>query len=126
MFELRNIFNQKKKKMCKVLIELLQIFFVEDSNSWLCGGSFTIADVSLGVLLHRLQQLGLEKHFWGKNKKPYISKYFARIVKRKSFENSLPSKTATIKAAWAKLPYSYKICAVSIPTVVIAILFYKV
>lgn len=99
--------------------------FVEESNNWLCGNDLTLADVSLGVLLHRLQQLGLEKHFWGNNKKPYLLRYFTRICQRKSFQAALPSKTATMKAAWAKLPYSYKVWAVSIPTVFVAILIYN-
>ncbi|XP_055313359.1 ganglioside-induced differentiation-associated protein 1 isoform X2 [Sitodiplosis mosellana] len=108
-----------------LLIEIEAQLQHQDKDSWLCCNEFTLADMSLGVLLHRLQQLGLEKHFWGNNKKPYLAKYFTRIAQRKAFQKSHPSTTATMKAAWVKLPYSYKVFAVSIPTVVIGILIYN-
>ncbi|XP_031616589.1 ganglioside-induced differentiation-associated protein 1 [Contarinia nasturtii] len=81
----------------------------EESNSWLCCNQFTLADVSLGILLHRLHQLGLAKYFWGNNKKPYIAKYYEKIMRQKSFQASLPSTMATARAAWMKLPYIYKV-----------------
>lgn len=84
-----------------------------------------MADVSLGVLLQRLQQLGLEKYFWGNGEKPYLAKYFTRIVKRESFKSWQPSTTALIKSAWSKLPFNYKIWAVGIPTALVGILIFK-
>lgn len=105
----------------------LNIFsFLDESKQWLCCDNFTLADVSLGVLLHRLQQLGLERYFWGNNQKPFLSKYFNQIRTRKSFQNALPSRTATMKAAWAKLPYGYKVFAICIPTVAIGVVIYKI
>lgn len=99
----------------------------DESNEWLCCNQFTLADVSLGILLHRLHQLGLSKYYWGNNKKPFLSKYYKTISKRKSFRNALPSRTARMKAVWAKLPYGYKICAISLPTIVIgSIIIYKI
>lgn len=108
---------------CKQNLKIL--FFTDDSN-WLCCNEFTLADVSLGILLHRLRQLGLEKHFWGNKQKPFLSKYYERITKQKSFQAAIPSRTAITKAAWTKLPYGYKICAIVMPTLVIGIIIYKI
>lgn len=105
---------------------MFNIFSTEDLNNWLCCNQFTLADVSLGILLHRLRQLGLQKYFWGNKQKPFLSRYYERITKRPSFQAAIPSRPAIMKATWTKLPNGYKICAIGVPTIVIGIIIYKI
>lgn len=86
----------------------------EQSNEWLCCNEFTIADISLGVLLHRLSILGLESHFWSTDSKPYLTKYYRQITQRNSFKKSLPSMQSTMKIIWEKLPQYYKVYTIGI------------
>lgn len=77
-------------------------------NYWLCCAEFTIADIGLGVLLHRLYCLGLENLFWANDKRPLIGKYYVRLSERDSFKRSLPNTLSTIKTVWSKTPSIYK------------------
>lgn len=86
------------------------------SNDWLCGNHFTVADISLGMLLHRLHMLGLRKHFWDHGK-PYMAQYYKRITARESFKRSLPTKGATLKAIWYKVPFNMKFCTCGVMVV---------
>lgn len=78
-------------------------------NVWLCSEEFTIADISLGILLHRLYSLGFENLFWANDKRPLIEKYFERLCERESFKKSLPNTISTIKTVWSKTPSIYKL-----------------
>lgn len=62
----------------------------KDSTKWLCCDSFTIADVSLTVLLHRLSSLGLESLFRTSGRSS-TAQYYDRVCVRDSFIRSLPS-----------------------------------
>lgn len=76
---------------------------------WLCSNEFTIADISLGMLLHRLYCLGFENYFWKNCKRPFIEKFFNKLSsERQSFQKSLPTTFATIKTVWSKTPAVYK------------------
>ncbi|GLD50502.1 ganglioside-induced differentiation-associated protein 1-like 1, partial [Lates japonicus] len=39
---------------------------------WLCGPEFTLADICLGALLHRLKFLGLSKKYWEDGSRPNL------------------------------------------------------
>lgn len=74
---------------------------------WLCCEKFTIADLSLAMLLHRLYCLGLDDFFWCQ-KRPIIATYFKRISERESFQKSLPissssSTISTVQDMWSKM-----------------------
>lgn len=58
-------------------------------QQWLCSDAFSIADLSLSVLLHRLSCLGLESLFWNPNR-PLTAMYYERVCQRDSFVRSLP------------------------------------
>lgn len=72
---------------------LINNLFVSDNNKnwWLCSSQFTIADVSLTILLERLNQLGFEKRFWLNNKRPHVEKYYQRVKQRSSYKKTIPS-----------------------------------
>ncbi|XP_072013177.1 ganglioside-induced differentiation-associated protein 1-like [Amphiura filiformis] len=59
-----------------------------DSDPWLCCDHFTIADIYLATLLHRLYFAGQVKRFWGDGKRPYLAAYYARVQQRKSFQTA--------------------------------------
>ncbi|XP_044101372.1 ganglioside-induced differentiation-associated protein 1 isoform X3 [Neovison vison] len=61
----------------------------EGRQPWLCGESFTLADVSLAVTLHRLKFLGFARRNWGNGKRPNLETYYERVLKRKTF-NKFP------------------------------------
>jgi len=51
-------------------------------SEWLTGDELSVADISLGLLLHRLYQLGFENHFWAFGKLPQVEAYFLRFRHR--------------------------------------------
>ncbi|XP_028014519.2 ganglioside-induced differentiation-associated protein 1 isoform X1 [Eptesicus fuscus] len=61
----------------------------EGRQPWLCGESFTLADVSLAVTLHRLKFLGFARRNWGNGKRPNLETYYERVLKRKTFHKVL-------------------------------------
>uniref|UniRef100_D4A5X7 Ganglioside-induced differentiation-associated protein 1 n=2 Tax=Rattus norvegicus TaxID=10116 RepID=D4A5X7_RAT len=61
----------------------------EGNQPWLCGESFTLADVSLAVTLHRLKFLGFARRNWGHGKRPNLESYYERVLKRKTFNKVL-------------------------------------
>ncbi|KAL0599204.1 Ganglioside-induced differentiation-associated protein 1 [Plecturocebus cupreus] len=61
----------------------------EGHQPWLCGESFTLADVSLAVTLHRLKFLGFARRNWGNGKRPNLETYYERVLKRKTFNKVL-------------------------------------
>lgn len=95
------------------------IYILADPNEWLCCDQLTIADISLALLLHRLNCLGMEEHFW-KNKRPAIEEYFQRVSQRDAFQKSLPSTYSTVKTVWSKTPSSYKYSAAALSAAVVA------
>ncbi|XP_070574702.1 ganglioside-induced differentiation-associated protein 1-like isoform X2 [Ptychodera flava] len=60
---------------------------------WLCGDNFTVADIYLSVLLHRLEELGLHNRYWGNDKRPQVAKYFNQIRNWDSYKKSRPTLT---------------------------------
>lgn len=68
-------------------------FLLLDGNDdwWLCTNKFTIADVSLTILLERLYRLGFEKRFWSNNKRSNVERYYQRVKQRNSYKRTIPS-----------------------------------
>lgn len=55
---------------------------------WLGGDKFTVADVSLAVVLERMSGLGLDTKLWGE--RPEIKNYYDRLKNRESFNSAVP------------------------------------
>ncbi|XP_015524462.1 ganglioside-induced differentiation-associated protein 1 [Neodiprion pinetum] len=55
---------------------------------WLGGEQFTVADVSLAVLLERMSGLGLDGRLWGT--RTDIKNYYDRLQQRESFKAAVP------------------------------------
>ncbi|EDW18618.1 ganglioside-induced differentiation-associated protein 1 isoform X1 [Drosophila mojavensis] len=95
------------------------LLFVEQELSkqtprkeWLTGDELTQADVSLGLLLQRLYQLGFENYYWGYGKLPLVEGFFLRFKQRPSYHKLMPSSNFEIlKEMWSMTPANYKLGA---------------
>ncbi|CAB1336659.1 unnamed protein product, partial [Coregonus sp. 'balchen'] len=76
--------SKQKKLMCEL---------------WLCGPEFTLADVCLGALLHRLKFLGLSKKYWEDGSRPNLQSFFERVQKRYAFRKVLGDIHTTLLSA---------------------------
>ncbi|XP_026188782.1 ganglioside-induced differentiation-associated protein 1-like 1 isoform X3 [Mastacembelus armatus] len=66
---------------------------------WLCGPDFTLADICLGALLHRLKFLGLSKKYWEDGSRPNLQSFFLRVQKRFAFRKVLGDIHTTLLSA---------------------------
>ncbi|XP_033101542.1 ganglioside-induced differentiation-associated protein 1-like [Anneissia japonica] len=55
---------------------------------WLCSRTFSIADIFLSTILHRLTSIGLQQRFFTNGKRPHIEAYYERVLKRPSFRKT--------------------------------------
>ena len=60
------------------------LHYTGDEEYWLCSSTFTIADIYLSCLLHRLTFVGQSESIF-LSKRPITSDYYQRVLKRKSF-----------------------------------------
>ncbi|EDV96309.1 GH16180 [Drosophila grimshawi] len=81
-------------------------------KEWLTGDEITLADVSLGLLLQRLYQLGFENYYWSYGKLPMVEGYFLRFKQRPSYHRLVPTTNFDIlKDMWTMTPPNYKLGA---------------
>ncbi|KAM3871988.1 ganglioside-induced differentiation-associated protein 1-like 1 isoform 3-T3 [Diretmus argenteus] len=66
---------------------------------WLCGPEFTLADICLGALLHRLKFLGLSKKYWEDGSRANLQSFFVRVQKRYAFRKVLGDIHTTLLSA---------------------------
>lgn len=66
-------------------------------NWWLCSDRFTVADISLTILLERLNQLGFESRFWKNGKRQHVEKYYGRVKQRESYKRTIPTMLFHVK-----------------------------
>nr|CAD7261774.1 unnamed protein product [Timema shepardi] len=96
----------------------------DKANHWLCCERFTVADVSLTILLDRLARLGLATYFWGADKKPYLKQYYHRVQLRDSYKKTVPSTLLNLKMLFMmKTPLYIGIGVVTIAFVVVGGVF---
>lgn len=77
-------------------------------QKWLCSDELSIADITLGLMLHRLYSLGFEDYFWTNGKMPYLENYFQNFKSRESFQKSVPTTMSIWKDILRKVPSNYK------------------
>ncbi|XP_015608147.1 ganglioside-induced differentiation-associated protein 1 [Cephus cinctus] len=78
---------------------------IEDAlkkGPWLGGDLFTVADISLAILLERLTAVGLDTRLWGN--KPLIGRYYDRLQERESVQAAVPKGWINVVALipWRK------------------------
>lgn len=76
-------------------------------REWLVTSEFCLADISFGLLLHRLYQLGFENYFWSYGKMPHVESYFLRFKKRDAYQKLVPTNFEILKDMWQKTPANY-------------------
>lgn len=69
----------------------------DKKNWWLCTDRFTVADISLTILLERLNQLGFESRFWTAGRRPHIETYYQNAKLRDSYKKTIPSTCFQVK-----------------------------
>ena len=57
------------------------------NNGWLASQKFSLADIVWGVVLYRLQKLGLEPLLW--SNKTIIGQYCEKLFARESFKRGI-------------------------------------
>ncbi|KAB0407577.1 hypothetical protein E2I00_004117, partial [Balaenoptera physalus] len=92
----------------------------EGRQPWLCGESFTLADISLAVTLHRLKFLGFARRNWGNGKRPNLETYYERVLKRKTFNKVLGHVNNILISA--VLPTAFRVAKKRAPKVLGTIL----
>uniref|UniRef100_A0A1A8CXB6 Ganglioside-induced differentiation-associated protein 1 n=1 Tax=Nothobranchius kadleci TaxID=1051664 RepID=A0A1A8CXB6_NOTKA len=88
----------------------------EGSPSWLCGDFFSMADVSLAVLLHRLKFLGLSRRYWGNGVRVNVETYYERVVERPAFRRVLGHVNNILISA--VLPVAFRVARKNAPVIV--------
>ena len=51
---------------------------------WLCGPTFSSADVALTCLMFSLESLGLDEHLWKGGRRPNLAVYQVQLLNRNS------------------------------------------
>lgn len=92
----------------------------EKKQWWLCTDRFTVADVSLTILLVRLNQIGMEPHFWTGGKRPNVENYFNRVQQRESYKKTIPTTFSLIATiVKTKLPWVIGVSIVVVLSLVV-------
>lgn len=87
--------------------------FLGADDWWLCCEKFTLADVSLTILMDRLWRLGAAEYFWGR--RPHLSRYFQRVQQREAYKNIEPTLWSDFSFVW---PYALGILVAIVLVVV--------
>lgn len=66
-------------KSCGVVLEKIEEQLSKSKGKWIFSDFFTVADISLAVLLYRINKLGLQHHFWSEGTLPNVAAYFERV-----------------------------------------------
>ncbi|KAK7865427.1 hypothetical protein R5R35_012791 [Gryllus longicercus] len=97
----------------------------DKTDWWLCCNHYTVADISLTILLDRLYRLGLENYFWANGKKPHIANYYQRVQLRDSYQKTIPSTLFHFKTLLQfQMPFVIGLGIVAAFAVLIGGLFY--
>lgn len=76
----------------------LLLYILDGAKTWLCGEKFTIADISLCVLLNRLNVLGLLDKFFKDHDFKHLQDYYKRAQQRDSFKRTMNQSSSIIKS----------------------------
>lgn len=93
-------------KKLEDLLDILESLLKNNRHKWFLSDSVSILDICFGVLLYRLDLVGLEKKLWAK--RPEIAAYMQKILSLPSFQLSIPSTVSNARAMWGKFPDQYK------------------
>ncbi|XP_051961997.1 ganglioside-induced differentiation-associated protein 1-like 1 [Xyrauchen texanus] len=93
--ELAMVLDQVEAELEKRKLE----YHGQKCELWLCGPTFTLADICLGATLHRLKFLGLSKKYWEDGSRPNLQSFFEHVQKRYAFRKVLGDIHTTLLSA---------------------------
>jgi glutathione S-transferase len=64
-------------------------------GGWLCSETFSLADIEWGVVLYRLQWIGLSDYLWGDSQ--HVANYASRLFSRPSFQSGVVDWSHKVK-----------------------------
>ncbi|XP_070574706.1 ganglioside-induced differentiation-associated protein 1-like [Ptychodera flava] len=77
--------------MTKLEMELKRNKDAKGKMTWLCGETFTAADIYFSTTLRALYDLGLDDTFWGNEQRPLVAEYFLKGRTQSSFVQTAPA-----------------------------------
>lgn len=93
-------------KKLKELIGVIESQLKSNNTNWFLSDTVCILDICFGMLLYRLDILGLEKKIW--SDRPEIAAYYHKIQQLPSFQRSVPNNFMLARYFWNRLPDQYK------------------
>lgn len=99
-------------KKLEELLDVVESMLKQGQQKYFLCDTVTILDICFGILLHRLDMLGLDTKLWGNRKE--IAAYFLRIQHLSSFQLAIPSNISNARAMWGKLPDQYKYAGIGL------------
>uniref|UniRef100_A0A672KXH1 Ganglioside-induced differentiation-associated protein 1-like n=1 Tax=Sinocyclocheilus grahami TaxID=75366 RepID=A0A672KXH1_SINGR len=109
------LFDHYNMKYLKKLLDELENV-LGSQQAWLCGDFFSIADVSLAVILHRLKFLGLSRRYWGNGTRVNLETYYERVLNRPTFRRVLGQVNNILISA--VLPTAFRVAKKKAPAFV--------
>ncbi|XP_023209764.1 ganglioside-induced differentiation-associated protein 1-like [Centruroides sculpturatus] len=88
---------EEVEKMLKHIEEELSSHKDEKEDLWLFGENFTMADILLTIILHRLDYLGLWEKYFSNGKNPHLIKYYNRVKQREAYKKVFCSTPALLQ-----------------------------
>ncbi|XP_016407817.1 ganglioside-induced differentiation-associated protein 1-like [Sinocyclocheilus rhinocerous] len=111
--ELENVLDQVETELQRRIEETPE---EGSQQAWLCGDFFSIADVSLSVILHRLKFLGLSRRYWGNGTRVNLETYYERVLNRPTFRRVLGQVNNILISA--VLPTAFRVAKKKAPAFV--------
>lgn len=99
-------------KKLEKLLDILEALLKNGQRKWFLSDTVTILDICFGILLHRLDMLGLDSKLWGTRRT--IATYFYNVQQLPSFQLAIPSSISNARAMWGKLPDQYKYAGIGL------------
>ena len=83
---IRKLIKRSLKNINNHLLELNNHLKIKEED-WIINNSFTLADISWAVILHRIEEVGWDEILF--RDKPFLEDYYKRVKAKKSFKNSI-------------------------------------
>lgn len=108
----REDFENILKKL-EELLDIIEAHLKKDERKYFLSDTVTILDICFGILLHRLDMLGLNLRLWATSR-PNIAGYFYQVQQLPSYQLSIPSQVSNARAMWGKLPDQLKYAGIGL------------
>ena len=83
---IRRLIKISLNNIIKHLLELNNYLKTKEQD-WIINNSFTLADISWAVILHRIEEVGWDEILF--RDKPFLEDYYKKLKAKKSFRSSI-------------------------------------